>query len=98
MFAKKTKRELPYLLKYLDSAMILEIELRCFLFPFLILEMFVLLWRPPVLNPTNCEAKETHTYLGEVLASGVEHFLKNKGEQHTLGAQMQNCYVPTNWT
>ena len=26
------------------------------------------------LSRCNLEAKETHTYLGEVLASGVEHF------------------------
>ena len=35
------------------------------------------------------EEKETHTYLGEVLASGVEN-LKIR-ETHTLGPQMQKC-------
>ena len=38
-------------------------------------------------SPNDLEEKETHTYLGEVLASGVEN-LKIK-EPHTLGAQMQ---------
>jgi hypothetical protein len=32
---------------------------------------------------SHIEAKETHTYLGEVLASTVEHFLKMK-ESRTL--------------
>ena len=30
----------------------------------------------PVLNPGGLEEKETHTYLDEVLASGVEHLLR----------------------
>ena len=37
------------------------------------------------------EEKETHTYLGEVLASGVGN-LKIK-ESGTLGAQMQKCNI-----
>ena len=39
------------------------------------------------------EAKEMHAYLGEVLARGVEH-LKNTGEPHSLGAQIQKYLCP----
>jgi hypothetical protein len=51
---KSKKTEIPYLHMYSESVLLycfLEIELRCILFPLIILEMFLQLdWSPPVVN------------------------------------------------
>ena len=45
------KKQIRYLHKYSDSAMRLKLELRCIMFPLIILEMFLQLdWSPPVVN------------------------------------------------
>jgi hypothetical protein len=53
VFHDKLKTEIAYLHKYSDLLILykLEIELRCILFPLIILEMFLELdWSPPVVN------------------------------------------------